>query len=60
MDNSTKTGYDVLMGGITVGAVVEILPTIAAVLGIIWWCFRIYELKTIQGWIKRWKARANK
>jgi hypothetical protein len=31
------------------------LPSIAAALSIVWTCLRIYETKTVQGWVKRRK-----
>jgi hypothetical protein len=31
-----------------IGTLAQILPAIAAVLSIIWTCFRIYELRTVQ------------
>ena len=33
------------------GTLVNILPAIAALLSIIWSVIRIYESKTVQGWI---------
>ena len=33
------------------GTLVNILPAIAAILSIIWSVIRIYESKTVQGWI---------
>ena len=36
-----------------VGALVDILPSIAALITIIWTGIRIWETKTVQSWIKR-------
>ena len=33
------------------GTLVNILPAIAAILSIIWSVIRIYESKTVQGWL---------
>jgi hypothetical protein len=33
------------------GTLAEILPSIAALFTIIWTGFRIYETKTVQGWL---------
>jgi hypothetical protein len=38
-----------------IGTLAEILPAIAALFTIIWTGFRIYELQTIQNWLKRRK-----
>jgi hypothetical protein len=35
-----------------VGTLVDVLPAIAAIFTIIWTAIRIYETKTVQGWIK--------
>ncbi len=47
------------MDGISVlavlGTLVGALPVIAAALSIIWSILRIYESKTVQGWIRRRK-----
>jgi hypothetical protein len=37
------------------GALVGMLPAIAAALSILWTVLRIYESKTVQGWIKKGK-----
>jgi hypothetical protein len=36
-----------------IGTLAEILPAIAALFTIIWTGFRIYELRTIQDWLKK-------
>lgn len=41
-----------------VGALVEVLPSIAALFTIIWTGLRIYESDTVQGLIAKWKNRA--
>ena len=33
------------------GTLVDILPAIAAILSIVWSVIRIYESKTVQGWL---------
>ncbi len=38
-----------------IGTLAEILPAVAALFTIIWTGFRIYELQTIQDWLKRRK-----
>jgi len=39
------------------GTLVDILPAIAALFTIVWTCIRIYETKTVQGWINRAKRK---
>jgi hypothetical protein len=41
------------------GTLVEFLPAIAALLSIIWSLLRIYESKTVQGWLGK-KDAVNK
>ena len=38
-----------------VGTLAEVLPAIAALFTIIWTGFRIYELDTVQNWLKHKK-----
>jgi hypothetical protein len=38
----------------TVATVAGWLPAIAALASLIWTCIRIYETKTVQGWLKGW------
>lgn len=40
-----------------VGALVEVLPSIAALFTIIWTGLRIYESDTVQNLIKKWSGR---
>jgi hypothetical protein len=35
------------------GTLVEFLPAIAALLSIVWSLLRIYESKTVQGWLRK-------
>lgn len=53
-----KPAGDVTSIGFIVGAMGGWLPAIAALLAIIWWMIRIYETKTVQGWIKKPKTKA--
>jgi hypothetical protein len=36
-----------------IGTLVEMLPSISAILSIVWVCIRIWETKTVQGWFGR-------
>ena len=53
-----KTGADVLSVFTMVGALVEVLPSIAALFTIVWTGIRILETDTVKNIIKRWKDRA--
>lgn len=48
-----KTVTDVVAASITVGAVVNILPSIATILTIIWVLIRIWESDTVRAWTRR-------
>jgi DMSO reductase anchor subunit len=50
----TKHVIDWTSIGIALGSLIQVLPSIAAALSIVWSVIRIYETKTIQGWIKKW------
>lgn len=52
---SVKHVTDALSIVTVIGTLAEILPALAALFSIVWSCFRIYELRTIQGWIKKHK-----
>ena len=41
-----------------VGALVEVLPSIAALFTIVWTGIRIYETETVKKFIQDWKNRA--
>jgi hypothetical protein len=40
-----------------IGTLAEVLPALAALFSIVWTCFRIYELKTVQGWLGKLKDK---
>jgi len=50
---------DWVSAGAVIGSIAGILPPIAAVFAIIWYCIQIYESKTVQNWIRRRKERNN-
>ena len=37
------------------GTLAQILPALAALFSIVWSCFRIYETRTVQTWLKKGK-----
>jgi hypothetical protein len=50
-----KVAGDVISLMTVLGTLAQILPAIAALLTIVWTCFRIYETKTVQGWLGKTK-----
>lgn len=43
---------DALSIGTMLGTLFQMLPNIAALLTIVWTALRIYESRTVQGWLK--------
>lgn len=52
---ATKHAVDALSIATVVGTLADILPALAAIFSIVWSCFRIYETKTVQSWLKKGK-----
>jgi len=52
---ATKQAVDAVSIVTVVGTLADVLPAIAALFTIIWTGFRIYELQTVQNWLKRKK-----
>ena len=57
LSEGTKHVLDGLSLITVIGALVDILPAIAAAFTIVWTAIRIYETDTVQGWIKRAKRK---
>jgi hypothetical protein len=55
IDEHTKHLIDGVSVATVMGTLMSWLPAIAALFTIIWTVIRIYETKTIQGWLKRGK-----
>jgi hypothetical protein len=55
MNENAKAVLDGLSLATVVAALTAWLPPIAAALSIVWTAIRIYETKTVQGWIKRFR-----
>ena len=51
IDESIKYVIDALSLVTVLGTLINMLPSIAAVFTIVWTAIRIYETKTVQGWI---------
>lgn len=48
MDETTRAGLDALSVLTVVGTLIDMLPSIAAVVTIVWTSIRIYETDTVQ------------
>jgi hypothetical protein len=48
---TAKAAGDAVSLVTVVGTLAEVLPSIAALLTIVWTGFRIYETQTVQGWL---------
>jgi hypothetical protein len=44
---------DALSVGTMLGTLFQMLPNIAALITIVWTAIRIYETKTVQGWLNK-------
>ncbi len=55
INEHTKHVIDWTSIGIAFGSLIQILPSIAAALSIVWTLIRIYETKTVQRWLGKGK-----
>ena len=55
MDEPTKHLIDGVSVATVMGTLMSWLPAVAALFTIIWTAIRIYETKTVQGWLKKGK-----
>jgi hypothetical protein len=55
VDEHTKHLLDGVSVATVMGTLMSWLPAIAALFTIIWTAIRIYETKTVQGWLKKGK-----
>ena len=58
IDEHTKFVIDVASITTVVGTLWGALPALAALFSLIWSLIRIYETKTVQGWIQKIKNKA--
>jgi hypothetical protein len=58
VDEHTKHIIDGASVVTVMGTLMSWLPSIAALFTIVWTAIRIYETKTVQGWVKREKKNA--
>lgn len=52
-----KQIFDLMSLGTILATLLGWLPHVAAVLSVIWTLIRIYETKTVQGWLKKGKRK---
>ena len=56
LDLSHVTGHVISIIAV-VGSLAGLLPAIAGLAGLIWYCVQLYESKTIQNWLRTRRAR---
>lgn len=52
-DDHLKTAIDGISAGTAVATLAGWLPSVAALLTIVWSAIRIWESRTVQGWVAR-------
>jgi hypothetical protein len=58
VNEHTKSVIDWTSIGVAFGSLLQIRPSIAAALSILWTVIRIYETKTVQKWLGKGKKNA--
>ena len=53
VNEHTKHVIDWTSIGIAFGSLVQLLPSMAAALSVVWTEIRIYETRTVQNWLKK-------
>lgn len=56
MNDNAKHIIDGVSVAAAFGAFLAWLPPLAALASLVWTLIRIYETRTVQAWVKRWKA----
>ena len=56
MDEASKHVIDFASVVTVLGTLADMLPSIAAIFTIVWTAIRIYETKTVQGWLGKKNA----
>lgn len=56
LDETTRVGLDALSIFTVIGTLIDMLPSIAAVVTIVWTSIRIYETDTVQKLFRRKKG----
>ena len=57
MNEHAKTAIDGLSLATVLATLAQWLPAAAALASLVWTLIRIYETKTVQGWISRWRGK---
>ncbi len=57
LTESTKHVVDGISLVTVIGTLTDLLPAVAALFTIVWTVIRIYETKTVQGWISHAKRK---
>lgn len=60
MSAPEKVVVDLASIGVVASTLVGLLPHVAAFASLVWSCIRIYETKTVQGWLHKRKQRKEK
>lgn len=53
ISDGIRHGIDALSIATLLGTLTSMLPSIAAIVTIVWTAIRIYETRTVQGWLGR-------
>ena len=56
MNEHAKMALDGLSLAAVIATLAAWLPPLAALASLVWTLIRIWETKTVQGWVERWKV----
>jgi hypothetical protein len=56
-DPVLKAAVDVGAGATVIGSIFGFIPAFAAIFGIVWYSILIWESKTVQYWVNRWRGK---
>ncbi len=57
MNEQAKLIADASSIAVVAGTLIDWLPAVAALASLVWSLIRIYETKTVQNWIGKWRER---
>ena len=57
MNEQAKLIADASSIAVVAGTLIDWLPAVAALASLVWSLIRIYETKTVQNWIGKWRKR---
>lgn len=55
LSENVKTVFDGLSVATAIATLAAWLPPLAAFASLVWTVIRIYETKTVQGWVRKWR-----